>query len=178
VAARPAAANEAPGSKEASNIMLGDGEQRSVKVIEVGTDAQVRLAAPLFDQYRVFYGQKADLQASYEFLRERWIARESVLFLAIADSGEASGFVQLFPFFLTGPMRRFWVLNDLYVKPSGRRKGTARALMRRAERYASETGSAGLTLSTAIDNVNAQALYESEGYVRDSLFFYYNRFLP
>ncbi len=147
-------------------------------IIAPTTEAHIRLAAPLFDQYRVFYGQTPDLEASYEFLRERWIARESVLFLAIEDGGEASGFVQLFPFFLSGPMRRFWVLNDLYVKPSGRRKGTARALMRRAEQHACETGSAGLTLSTAIDNVNAQTLYESEGYVRDSLFFYYNRFLP
>jgi ribosomal protein S18 acetylase RimI-like enzyme len=49
--------------------------------------------------------------------------------------------------------------------------------MRRAEQHASETGSAGLTLSTAINNVSAQTLYELEGYVRDSEFLYYNRFL-
>jgi GNAT superfamily N-acetyltransferase len=134
-------------------------------IIAPTTDAHIRLAAPLFDQYRVFYGQTSDIEASYRFLRERWIARESVLFL------------QLFPVFLSGQMRRLWVLNDLYVKPDARRKGTARALMRRAEQHALETASAGLTLSTGIDNVNAQALYESEGYVRDSLFFYYNRFL-
>jgi GNAT superfamily N-acetyltransferase len=146
-------------------------------IIAPTTDAHIRLAAPLFDQYRVFYGQTSDIEASYRFLRERWIARESVLLLAIEEGGEGSGFVQLFPVFLSGQMRRLWVLNDLYVKPDARRKGTARALMRRAEQHALETASAGLTLSTGIDNVNAQALYESEGYVRDSLFFYYNRFL-
>jgi len=145
-------------------------------VFQATTEAHIRLAAPLFDEYRVFYGQRPDVEASYRFVRERWVARESVVFLALADNGEAIGFVQLFPVFLSGQMRRFWVLNDLYVKPPGRRQGTARALMRRAEQHALETGSAGLTLSTAIDNVNAQALYESEGYVRDSQFFHYNRF--
>jgi ribosomal protein S18 acetylase RimI-like enzyme len=82
----------------------------------------------------------------------------------------------LFPVFLSGAMRRFWLLNDLYVKPSSRRQGAARGLMQRAERHARETGSAGLTLSTAIDNLNAQALYESEDYEPDSQFLHYNRF--
>jgi GNAT superfamily N-acetyltransferase len=138
------------------------------------TEAHIRLASPLFDQYRVFYKQTPDLEASYRFLRERWIARESVLFLALDERGEAVGFVHLYPFFLS--MRRFWVLNDLYVTPPARRKGTARALMRCAAQHAFETGSAGLTLSTGIDNVHAQALYESEGYVRDTRFLSYNRF--
>ena len=138
------------------------------------TEAHIRLASPLFDQYRVFYKQTPDLEASYRFLRERWIARESVLFLALDERGEAVGFVHLYPFFLS--MRRFWVLNDLYVTPPARRKGTARALMRCAAQHAFETGSAGLTLSTGIDNLHAQALYESEGYVRDTRFLSYNRF--
>jgi ribosomal protein S18 acetylase RimI-like enzyme len=51
-----------------------------------------------------------------------------------------------------------------------------RALIRRAEQHARETGAAGLTLSTAVDNTKAQGLYESEGYVRDCNFLYYNRF--
>jgi ribosomal protein S18 acetylase RimI-like enzyme len=156
---------------------LSFGWDSATSIFPATTEAHIRLASPLFDQYRVFYKQTPDLEASYQFLRERWIARESVLFLALDESGEAIGFVHLYPCFLSAQMRRFWVLNDLYVAPSGRRKGTARALMRRAEQHASETGSAGLTLSTAIDNFNAQALYESEGYVRDSQFFCYNRFL-
>jgi GNAT superfamily N-acetyltransferase len=105
---------------------------KALEFLTATSDAHIRLAAPLFDQYRVFYGQTPDLEASYRFLRERWIARESVLFLALDDGGEAIGFVQLFPVFLSGQMRRFWLLNDLYVKPSGRRQGTARGLMQRA----------------------------------------------
>ncbi len=47
--------------------------------------------------------------------------------------------------------------------------------MQRAERHARETGAAGLTLSTALDNKTAQALYESEGYERDGRFCVYNK---
>jgi ribosomal protein S18 acetylase RimI-like enzyme len=151
--------------------------QPAAHIIPATTEAHIQLVAPLFDQYRVFYRREPNLEASYRFLRERWEARESVLFLALDDAGEALGFVHLYPSFLSDRMLRFWILNDLYVIPSARKNGAARALMRRAERHAVETGSAGLTLSTAIDNVNAQSLYESEGYVRDSEFFYYNRFL-
>ena len=145
-------------------------------IVQATTEAHIRLLAPLFDEYRVFYRQQPDTEASYRFLYERWVARESVLFLALDDNDEGLGFVQLYPFFLSDRMLRFWVLNDLYVRPAARRSGTARMLMQRAEQHASETGSAGLTLSTAIDNVHAQALYEDLGYVRDSDFFYYNRF--
>ena len=72
-------------------------------------------------------------------------------------------------------MRRLWLLNDLYVHPGSRRSGVGRQLMQRAEQHARETGAAGFTLSTALDNKTAQALYESEGYERDSRFCVYNK---
>lgn len=147
-------------------------------IVQATQDADIRLVAPLFDQYRVFYGRSSDLDGSYSFLRERWIARESVLFVAMDATQAALGFVQLYPLFLSDRMRRFWLLNDLYVRPESRRNGIARALMQRAEQHAIETGSAGLALSTAVDNAKAQPLYESMGYVRDRDFFYYNRFFP
>jgi GNAT superfamily N-acetyltransferase len=149
----------------------------SVDIIEATALQHVALAAPLFDQYRVFYRQVSDPNTSYRFLFDRWASRESTLFLAMANAVEAVGFVHLYPSFLSDRMLRFWVLNDLYVIPDYRRQGVARSLMRRAEQLARETGSGGLTLSTAVDNLNAQALYESEGYVRDDKFLYYNRLL-
>ena len=50
--------------------------------------------APLFDGYRQFYGQRADLAAARAFLSERLRRNESVIFLASAD-GMALGFTQL-----------------------------------------------------------------------------------
>ena len=83
------------------------------------------------------------------------------------------GFVQLYPLWSSTrtPPGRFWLLNDLFVVESARRGGVARALMLRAEQLARETGAVGLTLSTAVDNLRAQPLYESLGYVRDTGFF-------
>ena len=134
----------------------------------------IRLVAPLFDAYRRFYGARSDPDGALAFLLERWRLRESVLF-ADFDGKTPAGFIHLYPLFVSVEMRRFWLLNDLFVNPDARGGGVGRALMRRAEQHARETGAAGLTLSTALDNVTAQALYESESYVRDVKFLVYNR---
>jgi ribosomal protein S18 acetylase RimI-like enzyme len=138
------------------------------------TAEELFAVAPLFDAYRVFYKSASDPAGARKFLFDRWRLRESVLFIAY-DGGEPQGFAQLYPIFGSVEMRRLWLLNDLYVTEAARRSGVARALMRRAEQHARETGAAGLTLSTALDNARAQRLYESELYVRDSVFCVYNR---
>ena len=130
--------------------------------------------APLFDDYRAFYKATPDQAGARAFLFDRWRLGESVLFIAF-DDGEPRGFVQLYPIFTSVEMRRMWLLNDLFVRETARGTGVGRALMRRAEEHARETGAAGLTLSTATDNVTAKALYESERYEPDSVFCVYNR---
>jgi ribosomal protein S18 acetylase RimI-like enzyme len=145
-----------------------------VKIRMAESAGDIRRIAPLFDAYRRFYGAQPDPEGALLFLLERWRLRESVLFAAF-DGETPVGFVQLYPLFLSVEMRRFWLLNDLFVSPDARRGGVGRALMRRAEQHARETVAAGLTLSTAADNVTAQGLYESESYVRDIKFLVYNR---
>ena len=44
-----------------------------------------------------------------------------------------------------------------------------------AHNYAANNGMARLDLTTAKDNVKAQALYESLGWVRDEVFFAYSK---
>lgn len=134
----------------------------------------IRTVAPLFDAYRVFYKAASDPAAAYEFLYERWRLHESVLFIAF-DGATPVGFVHLYPLFSSVRMRRLWLLNDLFVTAAARRTGAGRLLMQRAEQHAREAGAAGLTLSTAIDNTTAQALYVSEAYVRDERFFVFNK---
>jgi ribosomal protein S18 acetylase RimI-like enzyme len=132
--------------------------------------------APLFDAYRVFYKAASDPAGAREFLYERWRLQESVLFVAY-EGNVPHGFVQLYPIFGSVELRRLWLLNDLFVAEGTRRSGIGRALMRRAEQHARETGALGLTLSTALDNAQAQRLYESERYRRDAVFCVYNRLL-
>ena len=136
------------------------------------TPNEVTLVAPLFDQYRVFYRQPSDPPLAHAFIAERVANRESVIFLALRD-GEPVGFTQLYPSFSSVSARRTWILNDLYVVPSCRGQGVGSALLERARAHAQETGAKGLGLQTAVDNLNAQRLYEALGYRRSEGFYSY-----
>ena len=134
----------------------------------------VDAVTPLFDAYRQFYQQPSDPVLARAFIAERIARSESVIFLAERD-GQAVGFVQLYPLFSSTAARprRLWLLNDLFVSPSARGGGVARALMDRARRLGEETGAAGLELATARTNAPAQRLYESLGWRQDELFLRY-----
>lgn len=125
---------------------------------------------PLFDGYRQFYGQPSDPEAARAFLRARFAHHESVILLALDDEGAGLGFTQLYPLFSSVRMVRTYLLNDMFVSPLARRQGVAAALLREAAAHARALGAASLSLSTALDNAPAQALYESEGWERDRQF--------
>ena len=133
--------------------------------------------APLFDAYRVFYKQPSDLTAAYDFLKARLSHLESAVFLALSSKGEGLGFTQLYPSFGSVSLCRLWILYDLYVAPEARQMGVGRALMEQAHQFAAETGAGFVELSTAKDNYQAQALYESLGYIRDTDFYSYELLL-
>jgi ribosomal protein S18 acetylase RimI-like enzyme len=134
--------------------------------------ADLDQVAPLFDAYRQFYGQAADLPRARGFLRERLERGDSVILLAL-DADRGLGFTQLYPLFSSISCRPLWLLNDLYVVPEGRRRGVARMLMDHARDHAVETGACGLELMTAHSNAQAQQLYESLGYELDREFRHY-----
>ena len=134
--------------------------------------AQIELIVPLFDAYRQFYKQPSDVPAAREFLRDRLESGESVIFLAL-DGGKALGFVQLYPSFDSVTMRPVWILYDLFVAPSTRKRGVAKLLMERARQFAVEIKAKGLILETAADNIPAQKLYEQLGWKRDTVFHRY-----
>lgn len=137
------------------------------------TDLDV--AAPLFDAYRQFYGQRSDAAAAHAFLSERLRHDESVLFIAFADAdgSEALGFTQLYPSFSSVSLIRLWILNDLFVRSDVRRGGVGRRLLERAREWAIETNAKGLTLATAVTNSAARSLYESCGWRQDDEFKHY-----
>ncbi|MEK5038486.1 GNAT family N-acetyltransferase [Sporosarcina sp. FSL K6-3457] len=126
----------------------------------------------LFDLYRQFYQQPSDLDGARTFLNDRLSNEESIVFLAL-DNNEAIGFVQLYPSFSSVSMKRTWVLNDLYVKESGRGKGFGEALIRRAITFAVEVGAKGVLLETGKDNITAQRLYEKIGFAKETNYFYF-----
>lgn len=146
-----------------------------IKVIKAGLN-ELDLVAILFDKYRVFYKQSSNVEQGRRFIQERMKSNQSLIFLAIENQEndvKPLGFVQLYPSFSSISMKRLWILNDLYVDESGRRKGVAKILMKKAKEYATETGAKGLKLETEDDNFNAQRLYESIGYERDNRYHYH-----
>jgi GNAT superfamily N-acetyltransferase len=142
--------------------------------IRRASDADLQTVAGLFDAYRQFYGQPADYPLAEAFLRDRFTNNDSVVLLVIdSQSGVGLGFVQLYPSFSSVAAQRIWILNDLFVAPSARRRGVGRTLLDAAREYAASTGAKRLILSTAITNREARALYESYGYRLDDAFAVY-----
>lgn len=127
----------------------------------------------LFNNYRVFYQQKSDVEASTLFITERLTHAESIIFYASNEQGEILGFTQLYPTFSSISAKRSLVLNDLFVAANARRIGIARKLMNAAKDFALSANVEGLSLETALDNINAQALYESLGYQQENGFYNY-----
>jgi ribosomal protein S18 acetylase RimI-like enzyme len=131
-----------------------------------------RAIAPLFDAYRQFYGKTPDLALAEQFLDKRLRNGESVVLVAEAPAERDGpiGFVQLYPTFSSLQCSCAWILNDLFVAEHARRFGVAQALMNAVTDAARLAGVTSISLSTAHDNLAAQALYTKLGYVLDEEF--------
>lgn len=131
--------------------------------------------APLFDLYRVFQGRPSDPAAARAFLQARFDHGESVVFIA-AEGKAAIGFAQLFPSYSSVALARVFILNDLFVHGSGRRKGVASKLLAAVEQYAWSLGAVRVTLNVARDNLPGQALYAAQGWTLDTQFDMFHRY--
>ena len=141
----------------------------------LASPSDIETLAVMFDQYRQFYEQKCDLVKATNFIKDRMIGGESIIFIARDNSGVGIGFCQLYPSFCSVEVIKIYVLYDLFVSPSSRRGGVARELLLKAESHATLNKIGRMDLTTARNNISAQALYESLGWVRDEIFYTYNR---
>ena len=131
----------------------------------------------LFEAYRAFQGQPADLPAARAFLQARFDHGDGVAFVA-RDGSSPVGFAQLYPSHSSVSLARVFILNDLFVLASARRRGVAARLLSAVEAHAWSLGAVRVTLNVAQDNFEGQALYEDRGWHRDAQFFMYHRFPP
>ena len=143
-----------------------------MKIRKASIDDIPQLAA-LFDAYRVFYEKTSDVEQAIIFLSERIQKNESVIFVAENEEKQLTGFVQLYPLFSSTRMKRYWLLNDLYVAPEQRSKGISVALIDAAKELCQTTGSCGMMLETAKSNVIGNNLYPKTGFVLDTAHHYY-----
>jgi GNAT superfamily N-acetyltransferase len=135
--------------------------------------ADLDVLAPLFDAYRRFYRAPGDLEGARRFLLDRFSHNQSVIFLAF-DGDVPIGFTQLYPSFSSVSMARIFVLNDLFVAPEVRGRGAGAALLNAAAEFGRRAGAVRLVLSTELNNTTAQAVYEHNGWQRDTVFCSYN----
>ncbi len=145
----------------------------AVRIIRAGV-TELDDATRLFDAYRVFYKQESNMPAANNFLFERMINHESVIFLAYDQNDNAVGFEQLYMSFSSVSMMPIWILNDLFVAPEARKQGVGKALIAEAENLVKERGDKALVLETAQDNAPAQALYEKLGFSKESDVYHYS----
>jgi ribosomal protein S18 acetylase RimI-like enzyme len=131
--------------------------------------------AELFEQYRQFYRCPSDRAGALAFLRARFEAGESRLIVAETPAAGLVGFCQLYPSWCSLELAPIYVLYDLYVQPVARRLGAGRLLLLAAVSAARADDKQRIDLTTAHDNLTAQALYESMGWVRDQVFRAYSR---
>jgi GNAT superfamily N-acetyltransferase len=129
------------------------------------------IIAPLFDAYRMFYQQPSDIKGATKFITERLQQNESVVFIAFINN-VAVGFTQLYPIFTSVGMQRTWLLNDLFVADAYRGKGVATYLLDAAKDFGFTNNGKWLMLQTGKDNLAAQALYEKNGWHRETDIFY------
>jgi len=148
-------------------------EQHNV-VVRQATISDLESLVTLFDAYRQFYRRPSDPDLARKFLQERIQHHESVIFIAMKEGGSVVGFAQLFPSFSSASAARIFILNDLFVCPGARRKRVGALLLNAAARFGREVGAVRLTLSTEVTNETAQALYESEGWKRQTEFYSYD----
>ncbi len=127
----------------------------------------------IFDDYRCFYKQPSNIDACRQFISERIQNKDSVIFI-VKNENEIVGFTQLYPLFSSVQMKKLWMLNDLFVIKSARRKGVAGMLITQCRKLACDTNAAGLLLETGKDNTEGNKLYPTEDFqLIDSSNFYF-----
>lgn len=131
-------------------------------------------ASELFAEYLRFYEQSHGDAAVASFLTERFDRGDSMILLALDDSGSAVGLAQVYPKPSSLALSTDWILNDLIVAPAARGKGAGRALVGAVLERARAAGVSEVILETARTNTPAQSLYESLGFEVDDVYLTYS----
>jgi len=128
--------------------------------------ADIEAFAVLFDRYRQFQGQVANLALAQAFLSERFDRGEPIVFIALTG-GAAVGFAHLYPSYSSVSLSRVFILNDLFVQEEMRRHQVASQLLSAVESYAWSSGASRVTLNVARTNVSSEQVYTARGWQQD-----------
>lgn len=145
-------------------------------IVRQATIKDLDQLAPLFDEYRQFYGSSANLKQTTEFLKTRFTNQQTSIFIGLKDE-KITSFVVLYLGFSTAECAHYYILDDTYVSPNYRRQGMAHQLIDTAILYARQQNALRISLQTSTSNIGAKKLYEKLGFVQDNEFDTYHCFI-
>jgi GNAT superfamily N-acetyltransferase len=157
------------------------GRRAATRRGRVVTDVRVRplsireleAVLPLIADYQRFYGvREPDLDHNRSFFLRFIAPSDTGELLGAWSDGELVGYACLYWTYSSVAAQPIVVLNDLFVTAASRGHGVGLALIEAARRVTQERGVARLTWQTALDNRQAQRLYERTGATRSAWFEY------
>ena len=128
------------------------------------TSKDVEHLSELFNAYRMFYQKASAIQSAKTFLEDRISNKDSEIFVAQNTTNKLVGFVQLYPLFSSTRMKKFWLLNDLFVHPEFRGNGISIELIQKAKDLVFESKACGMYLETEKSNLIGNHLYPKTGF--------------
>ncbi|MFT0213919.1 GNAT family N-acetyltransferase [Pseudomonas sp. F1_0610] len=135
-----------------------------MQIIQATCD-HLDLLVPMFVRYRELYGARPMVELSRAFLEQRIRSQEAVVYLAFTkDSNELIGFSLLYTSYSSLSLRPVWILNDIFVIESARRKQVARSLVIRSRDDATAANAVRLRVATNTHNNAIRKMYESLGF--------------
>jgi GNAT superfamily N-acetyltransferase len=135
----------------------------SVRALPSLARAEIEALAEIFDRYRAHYGEASDLSGSASWLDENLRTGRLRAFVA-EDGAGLVGFATTIEVPASLRLAHSWQIKDLFVLPTHRRLGVARALLAAVREAAIESGALRLAVRTEDDNDPALRLYADSGY--------------
>ncbi len=134
---------------------------------------KINLASLIFNDYRIFYNQESNIKDCYDFLLDRTINDESLIYLGLIENNPVA-FMQIYQSFSSVGLKKIYILNDLYVVEQYRGKKIGRAMLVKALEVAKSKNITKIALQTAKTNQTAQNLYQSFSFIQDQEFLTFN----
>ncbi|PNZ39544.1 GNAT family N-acetyltransferase [Mammaliicoccus vitulinus] len=135
---------------------------------------EVNKIIPIFNEYRVYFGEQSDIDAAERFLYENLSSDNAVIFIA-EDNDDVIGFIQLYTMLSSMKMSELLIINDLYLTAKARGQRIGEKLMHQVFKYGKENGYETIYLETEKSNIGGNRLYTKLGMQIDDEHNYYSK---
>jgi ribosomal protein S18 acetylase RimI-like enzyme len=148
-------------------------------VIEVVTDETLDEVIPLIRRYQEFYGvTEISVEINRAFFLQFGERQSKGCQFLFREGGQAVAFSTVYFTYASTIAAKVAVLSDLYTLPENRGKGIGKQLIEHCRKYAFKKGAVRLQWVTAVNNRQAQRLYDSLDITKSTWCFYTYKTTP